>query len=358
MENIFTGKTVEEAVNAGLEELGLTAEDVDVEVLDEGKKRIIGSKPAQVKLTVREKKTDGERAVAFLEGLLPLLGIDAVATLKGEEEKIVIELTAPSAKNVIGRRGEIIDAVQTLAGAVANTGRKDYKRVVVDCENYREDREETLKRVANKLAAKAVRLGKRVRLEPMNPYERRIIHAALVDHPDVNLSDLWSLSPRTSNPTKEETTAGISAAAETIAEAAAESSTVTTARAATAGTEMTAITANTARESPIPSVSFPPKGRPNPPGRASNGTEALPAAIGKGAFRDSSAPISARIPRRTRLKRPSSPPPKRVRETRNKIEAEFPQLSQEAGKARRLNQERAAEKRPRLFLSDQNDCPE
>lgn len=185
MENIFTGKTVEEAVNAGLEELGLTAEDVDVEVLDEGKKRIIGSKPAQVKLTVREKKTDGERAVAFLEGLLPLLGIDAVATLKGEEEKIVIELTAPSAKNVIGRRGEIIDAVQTLAGAVANTGRKDYKRVVVDCENYREDREETLKRVANKLAAKAVRLGKRVRLEPMNPYERRIIHAALVDHPDV-----------------------------------------------------------------------------------------------------------------------------------------------------------------------------
>ena len=185
MENIFTGKTVEEAVNAGLEELGLTAEDVDVEVLDEGKKRIIGSKPAQVKLTVREKKTDGERAVAFLEGLLPLLGIDAVATLKGEEEKIFIELTAPSAKNVIGRRGEIIDAVQTLAGAVANTGRKDYKRVVVDCENYREDREETLKRVANKLAAKAVRLGKRVRLEPMNPYERRIIHAALVDHPDV-----------------------------------------------------------------------------------------------------------------------------------------------------------------------------
>ena len=185
MENIFTGKTVEEAVNAGLEKLGLTAEDVDVEVLDEGKKRIIGSKPAQVKLTVREKRTDGERAVAFLEGLLPLLNIDAVATLKGEEEKIVIELTAPSAKNVIGRRGEIIDAVQTLAGAVANTGRKDYKRVVVDCENYREDREETLKRVANKLAAKAVRLGKRVRLEPMNPYERRIIHAALVDHPDV-----------------------------------------------------------------------------------------------------------------------------------------------------------------------------
>ena len=184
MENIFTGKTVEEAVKVGLEKLGVKESDVEVEVLDEGKKRLIGSKPAQVKLTVIE-RTDGERAVEFLEGLFPLIGEEVHAELKGEDEKIVIELTATSAKNIIGRRGEVIDAVQTLAGAVANIGRKDYKRVVVDCENYREDREETLKRVANKLAAKAVRLGKRVRLEPMNPYERRIIHSALVDNPDV-----------------------------------------------------------------------------------------------------------------------------------------------------------------------------
>ena len=184
MENIFTGKTVEEAVKVGLETLGVKESDVTVEVLDEGKKRLIGSKPAQVKLTVIE-RTDGERAVEFLEGLFPLIGEEVHAELKGEDEKIVIELTATSAKNIIGRRGEVIDAVRTLAGAVANIGRKDYKRVVVDCENYREDREETLKRVANKLAAKAVRLGKRVRLEPMNPYERRIIHSALVDNPDV-----------------------------------------------------------------------------------------------------------------------------------------------------------------------------
>ena len=184
MENIFTGKTVEEAVKVGLETLGVKESDVTVEVLDEGKKRLIGSKPAQVKLTVIE-RTDGERAVEFLEGLFPLIGEEVHAELKGEDEKIVIELTATSVKNIIGRRGEVIDAVQTLAGAVANIGRKDYKRVVVDCENYREDREETLKRVANKLAAKAVRLGKRVRLEPMNPYERRIIHSALVDNLDV-----------------------------------------------------------------------------------------------------------------------------------------------------------------------------
>ena len=185
MEKIFSGKTVEEAVEAGLKELGLTREDVETEVLDAGKKGIFRSVPAQVKLTVKEKLTDGQRAVKFLEGLFGILGTEVSPTLKSEEEKIVIELTADGTKGIIGRRGEVIDAVQVLAGAVANTGRRDYKRVVVDCGNYREEREETLRRVAEKLAAKAVRLGKRVRLEPMNPYERRIIHSTLADSEEV-----------------------------------------------------------------------------------------------------------------------------------------------------------------------------
>ena len=180
----FSGKTVEEAVETGLGELGVTREEVEIEVLDEGKKKLFGSVPARVKITVKPKLTDGERAVEFLKGLLIHLEIEAVPELKDEGEKIVIDLQS-SGKGIIGRRGEMIDAIQTLAGAVANTGRKDYKRVVVDCGNYREDREETLKRVAEKLAAKAVRLGKRVRLEPMNPYERRIIHSTLVNDPNV-----------------------------------------------------------------------------------------------------------------------------------------------------------------------------
>lgn len=186
---VFQGKTVEDAIAAGLKEMGLSQEDVEIVVLEQGKRRLFGSIPAKVEITEKVKVeevalTDGERAVEFLKGLFPLLGSEAVPTLAGEEEKIVINLEG-EAKGIIGRRGEVIDAVQTLAGAVANTGRKDYKRVVVDCENYREEREDTLKRLANKLAAKAVRLGKRVRLEPMNPYERRIIHSALVDNEEV-----------------------------------------------------------------------------------------------------------------------------------------------------------------------------
>ncbi len=184
MERIFSGKTVDEAVEAGLNELALTREDVEIEVLEEGKKGLFKSTPAQVKITVKEKLTDGQRAVRFLEGLLPLIGAEATPVLQSEEEKIIIQLTDGS-KGLIGRRGEIIDALQVLAGAVANTGRHDYRRVVVDCGSYREEREETLKHVAEKLAAKAVRLGKRVRLEPMNPYERRIIHSALADSQEV-----------------------------------------------------------------------------------------------------------------------------------------------------------------------------
>lgn len=182
---VFSGKTVAEAVETGLKEMGIDRDDAEIKVLDEGKKKLFGSVPARVEITVKKKLTDGERAVEFLKGLLELIRAEAVPVLKSEDEKIVIDLQTQSTKGLIGRRGEVIDALQVIAGAVANTGRKEYQRVVVDCENYREEREETLRRVAEKLAAKAVRLGKKVRLEPMNPYERRIIHAALVENPDV-----------------------------------------------------------------------------------------------------------------------------------------------------------------------------
>lgn len=185
-QEIFSGKTVEEAVEAGLAAMNLTKDDVEIEVLEEGKKKLLGkSLSAQVRLSEKEKLSDAQRAVNFLKGLFEVLSLEAEPVIAEENEKIVISLDVTSTKGVIGRRGEIIDSIQTLAGAVANTGRRDYKRVVVDCGNYREEREETLKRVAQKLAAKAVKSGKRMRLEPMNPYERRIIHSALADNDEV-----------------------------------------------------------------------------------------------------------------------------------------------------------------------------
>ena len=107
---VFSGKTAEEAVEAGLQELGLKREEV--------KRKLFGSIPAQVRLTPVVKKTDGERAVEFLEGLIRLLGQDTEVTLLEEDEKIAIDLSG-SDRSLIGRRGEVIDSLQTLAGAVA-----------------------------------------------------------------------------------------------------------------------------------------------------------------------------------------------------------------------------------------------
>ena len=190
----FTGKTVDEAVENGLQALGITKENADIRVLEEGKKKLFGSVKARVEIAVKKQKTeqvvgsgktDGERAVAFLEGLFELLNVTACTELVSENEKVEINVTTANTKDVIGKHGETLDAIQTLAGAVANTGRDKYKRVVVDCENYRENREETLNKLADNLAQKALRLGKKIMLEPMNPYERRIIHSALSSREDV-----------------------------------------------------------------------------------------------------------------------------------------------------------------------------
>ena len=192
----YTGKTVEEAIELGLQELKVAREDVEITVLEEGKKKLFGSVKAKVQIGVSEPEetaveetvsdaTDGERAVEFLKGLFDVLKINADVTLVSEDEKIEINVNAQNTTKIIGKHGETIDAIQTLASAVANTGREKYARVVVDCENYRETREATLERLADNLAQKAMRLGKKIQLEPMNPYERRIIHAKLSEYEGV-----------------------------------------------------------------------------------------------------------------------------------------------------------------------------
>ena len=181
----FTGKTVDEAVEEGLKTLGLTREEAHIEVLEEVKKGGLFSKGVKARVKVGKKQTDGERAQAFLDGLFGILNFTATTELDETQEHTRINVITPNTYAVIGHRGEFLDALQVLAGAVANIGRDEYERVVVDCENYRTKREETLKRLAQKLADKAVRFGRKVSVEPMTPYERRIIHSALADNPDV-----------------------------------------------------------------------------------------------------------------------------------------------------------------------------
>lgn len=182
-ENVFTAKTVEEAIDAGLTALGITLADAEIEVLEEGKKKLFGSVKARVKVT--KKQSDAQRAVDFIDGLLNILGIQGTGEIVAEDESIRIDIKTTASARVIGKRGDVLDAIQCMAGAVANIGRDEYKKVVVDCENYRTQREETLQALAQKLAKRAVETGRKLMLEPMNPYERRIIHAALMNNPDV-----------------------------------------------------------------------------------------------------------------------------------------------------------------------------
>lgn len=184
----MTGKTVEEALKHALDELKLTKDKVDVEVIDEGSKglfNLIGTKPAKVRVTAKPDSLDD--AKTFLVNVLNSMNINADIDIKEENDIININLRGPKMGLVIGYRGETLDSLQYLVSLVVNKNHDvPYKKVVLDTENYRSKREETLKRVAQKTAYKVKKTGRPYKLEPMNPYERRIIHSALQSYNDIN----------------------------------------------------------------------------------------------------------------------------------------------------------------------------
>ena len=184
----MTGKTVDEALKNALDELKLTKENVDVEIIDEGSKglfNLIGAKPAKVRVT---KKPDSiDNAKKFLTDVLNSMNIKADINIKEENDVVNINLCGDKMGLVIGYRGETLDSLQYLVSLVINKNHENpYKRVVLDAENYRSKREETLVRVAQKTAYKVRKSKRPYKLEPMNPYERRIIHSALQEYNDIN----------------------------------------------------------------------------------------------------------------------------------------------------------------------------
>ena len=180
----MTGKNVNEALENALKSLNLTEDRVEYEVLDEGSKgflNLIGTKPA--KILVKVKKDYKEEVRLFLRNILNSMRVQAEIRIKEENDIIHIDLTGPKMGIIIGYRGETLDALQYLTSLVVNKDHNlHYKKVVLDTENYRKKREETLIRVAEKTAYKVKKIRRPYKLEPMNPYERRIIHSALQDN--------------------------------------------------------------------------------------------------------------------------------------------------------------------------------
>ena len=176
-----TGKTVDEALEKALNELNVSKERVIIDVIDEGSKgflSIIGSKPAKIKVTL---KYDYIReAKIFTQNLLKHMNVEGTVDISEENDTVKIDVSGPKMGTIIGYRGETLDSIQYLISLVVNKDHEiSYKKVILDTENYRAKREETLKRVALTTARKVIKTGKPFKLEPMNPYERRIIHAAL-----------------------------------------------------------------------------------------------------------------------------------------------------------------------------------
>ena len=207
----FTGKTVDDAITEACKNFTITSDRLEYEVVEKGTSGIFGfaAKPAIIKARVfdpnapkeeakeevkeekkEEAKENTESSVTvtepvmadpkeFLEKVFNAMNMKVSIDVETKEDEINIELSGDDMGVLIGKRGQTLDSLQYLTSIVVNKGRKEYIRVKIDTENYRLRRKETLENLAKNLAYKAKRTKNPVSLEPMNPYERRIIHSAL-----------------------------------------------------------------------------------------------------------------------------------------------------------------------------------
>lgn len=202
-------KTVDDAVTEALLELLVTRDEVEIEVIEKGARGFlgIGSKDAKVRVTVIAQGEEEEKSIFeklgieepnisldidpisimdpaqvgknFLVDVLDKMGIEAEVEVSMKKEQIKMVISGDKMGLLIGKRGEHLDALQYLVNLVVNKNSEKYTRVILDTENYRQRREETLQKLAFRLAKKASQTKQKVILEPMNPYDRRIIHSAL-----------------------------------------------------------------------------------------------------------------------------------------------------------------------------------
>lgn len=217
---ISEGKTTNEAIENGLKKLNVSKNQVDIKILKDEDKRsffsILAPKTVKVELTVkensekeevklekiaiREKKeiviTEQELEKAqenlnkFLDEVMKTKKIDATYKIYIKEKMLNVEISGKDSGILIGYRGETLGALQNILSAIANKGIENKVIVLLDIENYKEKREKTLEELANKLAKTVVRTKKTITLEPMQAYERRIIHSTLQNHKSVETTSV------------------------------------------------------------------------------------------------------------------------------------------------------------------------
>ena len=185
-----TGKNINEAKAKAAELLGVDEEQIKFEVLENATSGFLGMGAKPCKIAAWVSNDAGAKAEEFLNRIIPLIGANATVTATETDDALNVTMEGEKMGLLIGRRGETLDALQYLTSIVVNKGRDEYMRVTLDTENYREKRKEVLEKLANKIADKVVRNRRNMTLEPMNPFERRIIHAALQNHEYVTTSSI------------------------------------------------------------------------------------------------------------------------------------------------------------------------
>ena len=182
-----TAKTVDDAVDQAIAELGISRDEIDIEIIDQPTKGflgLLGAKPARVKVMVKD--TPARRVRTIMSDILSTMDLNAKMNIAEKDNTVIINLEGDNLGILIGRRGETLDALQYLINLSVNKNLESRRKFILDIEGYRQRREETLKKLAQKLADKATQRGRNVVLEPMNSLERRIIHTALQGRDDIS----------------------------------------------------------------------------------------------------------------------------------------------------------------------------
>jgi spoIIIJ-associated protein len=183
---VAAAKTIDDAVRKALEELGVTRDKVSVRVLEEpsrGLFGLFGSRDAKVEVEVNVDPVD--QGLAFLQDVLANMNVDARVETRPGEDGVLFDIQGTNLGIIIGRRGQTLDSLQYLVNVVANRHADKHVRIILDAENYRTRRKETLEQLAERVARKAVATKRSVRLEPMSAAERKVIHSFLQKRADV-----------------------------------------------------------------------------------------------------------------------------------------------------------------------------
>lgn len=181
MTKVFTAKTIDEAKAIAEAEFGVSQDKIQFVVLEEPKKSLFGKVKCEAKIEATVEESKPMAAANYIKEVFSKMGYEVSVDIKEANNGAVLDISGDNVDEIIGKKGEVLDSLQYLSSLVCNRIDREYYRISIDCNGFRERRNAQLERLAKKIANNVKRNGRTTALEPMNPYERRIIHSVISD---------------------------------------------------------------------------------------------------------------------------------------------------------------------------------